>query len=160
MESHSEKGKDARNYFIQVEDRLKTTHQAKTAMEILELQFAALKEVDGKVESINKDLQEFKRDLPILGIEESKITAAVRKTGVMCLGGKDSNAYRDKSLRGQVYSDIYREIKRQFGLASYKAIKRSQCDLAIKTIECYRLPFTLKEQITDTNAQVTFKTVV
>lgn len=106
-----------------------------------------------KADAVNNDLQAFKLDMPLLGLECDRITTAVRTKGVRCLGGKDSVAYKDKSLRGKVYADIYRELKRQFGLSSFKAIKRSQCDVAVKIIENYELPFVLADEIADCNAQ-------
>lgn len=128
--------------------------QPKSPMQLLELEFAAIKNVDSKVEAVNKDLQDFKMDLPILGIEIEKITAAVHKRGVTALGGKESNAYKDASLRGKVYADIYRELKRQIGVATYKAIKRNQCDLAVSVIDEYELPLVLEERIRNCNAQI------
>lgn len=126
----------------------------KSPMQLLELEFAAIKEVDTKVEAVNKDLQDFKQDMPILGIEIDKITNAVRTKGVNVLGGKESNAYKDRSLRSKVYSDIYRELKRQFGVTTYKAIKRSQADMAVTIIQNYELPIILEEQIIDYNNQM------
>lgn len=111
-------------------------------------------ELKAEIDSVKEDLEQFKMDMPILGIEIDKITAAVHKRGVNALGGKESNAYNDRSLRGKVYSDIYRELKRQFGVTTYKAIKRSQCDLAVSIIDEYELPFVLAEQIQDCNAQI------
>lgn len=125
-----------------------------SAMELLELQMKAIKEVDTKVDAVDKDLQDFKQDMPILGIEEGRITAAVRKKGVKCLGGKNSEAYHDKSLRGKVYADIYGQLKREFGVETYKAIKRGMCDKAVAIIESYELPLVLAESITDCNAQM------
>jgi len=124
-----------------------------TPMELIELELQAIKEMDTKLDAVNQDLQDFKQDMPILGIEESKITAAVRKQGVRCLGGKDSDAYQDRSLRGQVYADIYGQLKREFGVGTYKAIKRSQCDTAVKIIENYELPLFLDDQIEMLNSQ-------
>lgn len=125
-----------------------------TAVEQLQLQTQAILEVHEEVKAVNDDLQQFKLDMPILGIEIDRITSAVHKRGVNALGGKESNAYSDRSLRGKVYSDIYRELKRQFGVTTYKAIKRNQCDLAISVIDEYELPFVLAEQIEDYNAQI------
>lgn len=125
-----------------------------TAVEQLQLQTQAILEVHEEVKAVNDDLQQFKLDMPILGIEIDRITSAVHRRGVNALGGKESNAYSDRSLRGKVYSDIYRELKRQFGVTTYKAIKRNQCDLAISVIDEYELPFVLKEQIKDCNAQM------
>lgn len=125
-----------------------------TATEQIKLQLQAIGEIDERVSSIDKDLQEFKQDMPILGVEESKITGAVRCKGVQCLGGKESEAYKDRSLRSKVYADIYSELKRQFGVSSYKAIKRSQCDKAVNIVETYDLPLILAEQVADNNSQM------
>ena len=34
--------------------------------------------------------------MPILGIEIDKITSAVKKKGAQCLGGKESNSYKEQ----------------------------------------------------------------
>lgn len=126
----------------------------KSAIEQLMLTQEAILEVNEKVTAVDEDLQNFKQDMPILGIEESRITAAVRRKGVKCLGGKESEAYMDRSLRGKVYADIYGQLKREFGVFTYKAIKRSQCDRAVAVIEAYELPLVLEETISDCNAQM------
>lgn len=126
----------------------------KSALEQIQLTQQAILEVDEKITAVDEDLQNFKQDMPILGIEESKITGAVRRKGVQCLGGKDSESYKDRSLRSKVYADIYGELKRQFGVTSYKAIKRSQCDKAVDIIERYELPLILAEQIKNINSQM------
>lgn len=126
----------------------------KSAIEQLLLTQEAILEVNEKVTAVDEDLQNFKQDMPILGIEESRITAAVRKKGVKCLGGKESEAYKDRSLRGKVYADIYGQLKREFGVFTYKAIKRGQCDRAVAVIETYELPLVLEETISDCNAQM------
>lgn len=92
--------------------------------------------------------------MPILGIEESKITNAVKRKGVQCLGGKNTEAYKDKSIHRKVFADIYGQIKRWYGVSSYKEIKRSQCDDAIKMIENYEIPFVLWNQIQNINSQM------
>ena len=55
----------------------------------------------------------------------------------------------------KVYSDIYSQLHREFGISSYKAIKRHHLDRAIQIInEEYSLPIILEEEITATNAQI------
>lgn len=112
-------------------------------------------ELHEEVQTIKKDLEDFKNDMPILGVEESKITNAVKKKGVECLGGKQSNAYNDKSLRGRLYSDLHRQLRREFGVSTYKAIKRNQTDTAVSIIKCYAPPLVLAETIETVNAQQT-----
>lgn len=111
-------------------------------------------ELDQKIENVKNDLEDFKQDLPLLGIECQKITRAKNSRVVPLLGGKNSNAYKDKSLRGKVYSDIQREICRQFGVESYKEIKRCQVDKAISIIKAYELPMALSDQVNDCNLQM------
>ncbi|PWJ49313.1 ORF6C domain-containing protein [Faecalicatena contorta] len=130
------------------------TYQKQSIPEQIKTIAIGYTELEEKVDTVNEDLQNFKQDMPILGIEESRITTAVKRMGVKCLGGKDSQAYADKSLRGKVYSDIHNQLRREFGVTTYKAIKRSQVDKAIEVIEAYELPTVLWEQIVDTNSQI------
>lgn len=125
-----------------------------SALVQLRLTQQAILEVDEKIAAVDEDLQNFKKDMPILGVEESRITIAVKKKGVECLGGKKSEAYKDRSLRGKVYSDIYGQLKREFGVDTYKAIQRRNCDRAVSVINEYQLPIVLKEEIDDCNSQM------
>lgn len=131
-----------------------------TAIEQLQLTQQALLEVNEKIDDVADELQSFKKDMPLLAIECDRITTAVKSKGVKCLGGKDSNAYQDRGLRARVYSDIHGQLKREFGVSSYKAIKRSQCDYAIEIVNNYRLPLALEEEIENINSQIKFKVVI
>ena len=111
-------------------------------------------ELEHKIDSVDKDLQEFKREMPLLAIECQKITDAKNKKVVPLLGGKDSNAYKNASLRGKVYRDLEGQLRREFGVSSYKAIHRNQTDKALEIIAEYELPLCLEEQIADENAQI------
>lgn len=113
-------------------------------------------ELKEKIDAVNDDLQEFKRDMPLLALECQKITKAKNQKVVPLLGGKDAPAYKDNSIRQQVYSDIDAQLRREFGVNTYKAIKRNQCDLAVKIINEYELPMYLKDQIDSSNAQESF----
>lgn len=112
-------------------------------------------ELKAEVDSIREDLESLKMDLPILPIEADKITEAVRKKGVAVLGGKQSNAYNNRGLRQKLYNDLYSNLKYNFGVKSYKSIKRSQCDKAIEIIQRYEPPFFLTVMIDNENSQHT-----
>lgn len=113
-------------------------------------------ELKEKIEAVNDDLQEFKKDMPLLALECQKITKAKNQKVVPLLGGKNTPAYKDNSLRQLVYSDIDAQLRREFGVNTYKAIKRNQCDVAIKIINEYELPMYLKDRIDTENAQESF----
>lgn len=133
----------------------------KTAFDLLELQFAALKEVKNQLDQVNdktlenkKALEEFKEDSPLFNIECEELQNAVRRKGVKVLGGKNSPAYKDRSLRVKVYKDIQKQIKRQFGINSYKAIKRKHFEMAKDLVDFYEVPIILKDEIKVLNEQM------
>lgn len=129
-------------------------------MELLELHYEAIRHVDNKVDALAEELAQFKQELPLFGIDEDKIVTAVHRKGVECLGGKGSNAYKDKSTHDKVFRDIYREVKRQFGISgTYKQLKRNQCDMAVNIVKEYQLPMYLVEQIADCNAQLNMEEI-
>ena len=134
----------------------KDSRKPMTIAEQIQLLAQGNVELEEKIEAVNDDLQEFKKDMPLLALECQKITKAKNQKVVPLLGGKDSPAYKDNSIRQQVYSDIDAQLRREFGVNTYKAIKRNQCDLAVKIINEYELPMYLKDQIDTENAQESF----
>lgn len=113
-------------------------------------------ELKAEVDGIKADLEALKMDLPVLPIEADRITVAVKKKGVSVLGGKTSSAYNNRGLRQKVYNNLYANLKYNFGIKSYKSIKRSECDKAIEVINSYQPPFFLQQQIDSENAQQSF----
>lgn len=105
-------------------------------------------ELEKKVYEVDKRIDTLEQDMPLYGCEIDEVQAHVRRKGVKVLGGKQSEAYKDASIRGSIYSDIYRELKRQFGLVtSYKSIKRKYMADIHELIDCYEPPIVLAEQI-------------
>lgn len=160
MMSKSERGEEARRYFVKVEDGMKEMavrfQNMSPELRAVLVVDQRVTQIEEKADTLRQEFETFKNDMPILGVEESVITTAVKHKGVECLGGKESRAYKDKSIRGRVFQDIYRELKRQFGVSTYKAIKRNQSDLAVQIIHGYRIPLALESQIEECNAQTGF----
>lgn len=103
--------------------------------------------IERNIKQVKTELTDFKQDIPLFAVECDEISRLVRKVGTNALNGKLSNAYKDKSIRSKVYSDIYRQLRREFGVTSYKAIKRRQLEQALQAVEKYRLPMVLEEEI-------------
>lgn len=107
-------------------------------------------ELEKKIDSVNERVDSLEQDMPLYGCEIDEVKAHVNRKGVKILGGKDSKAYRDSSIRSSVYSDMYRQLKREFGaVASYKSIKRKYIADVHEFIDCYEPPMVLREQIND-----------
>lgn len=159
MQSKSAKGEQARQYFLKVEDKLKETVRYPVPMTIpeqIQLLAQGNVELNKRIDDIQTEFETLKMDLPILPIEAEKITEAVKRKGTLVLGGKESNAYNSRSIRQKVYSNIHSNLRYQFQVKSYKAIKRSQVEQAVKIIGEYKPPVFLKNEIDTENAQQRF----
>ncbi|MDN9330675.1 ORF6C domain-containing protein [Clostridioides difficile] len=110
--------------------------------------------LETKIESVNEKLENFMDDAPLFNIECESIVKEVKRVATKSLGGHGSRAYKNKSLRGKVYSDIYHQIKREFGVESYKAIKRCQLYKVLEIVDNYKLPTVLEEEIRLLNSQL------
>lgn len=112
-------------------------------------------ELGGRVDKVESRIATLENDTPLYGCEIDEVQKHVRRKGVNVLGGKQSEAYRDGSVRSQVYSDIYSQLKREYGcVSSYKSIKRKYISDVHDFIDCYTPPRALEELISDTNAQM------
>lgn len=152
MIQRTEKGKVARQYFINCEKKLKEVKKL-SPMELMELQFKALKEQKEKIAQVENRVDKLEEDMPLFQIDCKEIQALVRKKGIEALGGYRSIAYNDNSLRGKVYSDIQQQIRREFGVLRYEAIKRSQLEMAKEIIINYKAPLVLENEIKLLNGQ-------
>ncbi len=152
MIQRTEKGKIGRQYFINCEKKLKEVKKL-SPMELMELQFKTLKEQKEKIAQVENRVDKLEEDMPLLQIDCKEIQALVRKKGIEALGGYRSIAYNDNSLRGKVYSDIQQQIRREFGVLRYEAIKRSQLEMAKEIIINYKAPLVLENEIKLLNDQ-------
>lgn len=106
-------------------------------------------------EEVNTKIDKLENDIPLYGCEMEEITQHVKRKVVTILGGKDSAAYRNKSIRNSVFADIYRQLKREYGAVStYKSIKRKYIADAHEFIDCYAVPRVIEDEIEEANSQV------
>lgn len=158
MLERNEKGKQVRRYFIQVEKKYK---EKSTDLSDLSVELQAIIMHDKKIQRIETRMDKLEYDIPLYGSEADELCNHVKRKGIEMLGGRESNSYKDTKIRSAVYTDIYNQIKREFGLydekgryKSYKALKRRYIYEAHEVIDTYSLPTFLAEQIEDCNAQM------
>lgn len=124
-------------------------------MDALQLMFDAQKDTNSKVEHLKEDVETRFDDLPLIGDEPDDIRELVNEVALCILGSTKrlrSPAYKDASIRSQVYSDIWHELKRKFNVRKYKAIKRKYIEEAIDYLTNeYRCPEKLLEVIREKN---------
>ena len=110
--------------------------------------------LDHKQQQLAVEVKELKEGMPLFNVECKEIQAAVKRKGVEILGGKNSVAYKNNSIRGKVYSDIQQQLRREFGVSRYEAIKRCQLNMAHEIVAKYKAPIYLTDEIYLLNQQL------
>ena len=139
--------------FNQMEEALKEQRKPTSAIDVFEAQVQVLKEVKGEVQEVKNELKEFQEDLPLIGAEPEELQKVVKRVGTNALGGYGSPAYKDKSISNKVYKNVWKFVKDQFNVNTYKAIKRKHLSKAKEIAESYKAPFYLQEKIDMRNNQ-------
>lgn len=152
MIQRSEKGKQARQYFINCEKKLKEVVQ--NPYKALSPELQAIFKIDQKQQQLEEKVEDMESNFPLFNIECEELQKLVKKIGTNALGGYGTKAYKDNSLRQKVYKDIQHQLTREFGIGSYKAIKRCQLSLAKEIVQAYRIPTFLQDQVTALNNQI------
>lgn len=127
-----------------------------TASEELKLHYQVLEEHGEEIKSLKEDITDIKENSPLYNIECKELQDLVRKVGIKVLGGYRTPAYKNNSLRGKVYSDIQQQLRREFGVKRYEAIRRCQLNKAREIIESYKVPLVLGDKIILENNQLGF----
>lgn len=107
-----------------------------------------------KVEKIVEKVDQKFDDLPLFPSDSKVLKKLANQTVVPLLGGKKSNAYR--KLSRKVFSDLYKQIHREFDVVGCEEIKRKDLEFAKGIIYNYKLPRALEEEIKLLNSQVAF----
>lgn len=109
-------------------------------------------ELEQKVNDIKDDVSELKENVPLYSCDIDEIQQHVKRRVVNILGGKQSEAYRDNSIRHKTFSDIWTQLKREYGCVStYKSKVHAEdlniCDtnaftylLTHSLVRIYQLP--------------------
>lgn len=127
----------------------------RTAVEWIRLLAEGNADLTNRVEGVENKVESLENDMPLYSCEVDEIQGHVKRKAVKVLGGKDSEAYQDASLRASVFKDMYSQLKREYGcVASYKSIKRRYIADVHEFIDGYELPTVLSEQVQHANAQL------
>lgn len=145
--------------FEEMENRVQVPKLSKELQAIFAID-GKQQELEVKVEVLKDDIEGMRDNMPLFNVECKELQALVRKVGIKALGGYKSPAYNDSSLRCRVYQDIQQQLKREFGVTRYEAIKRCQLEKATSIVNNYTIPFILQEVVTEENNQMKFGEVI
>lgn len=116
--------------------------------------------LDERTVKIESKVNHMENNMPLFNIECKELQGLVRKVGTKVLGGYKSPAYQDNSLRAKIYKDIQGQLKREFGVDKYEAIKRIQLEKAREIVSNYTVPVILQDQIILLNNQMRITEVI
>lgn len=153
------KGKQARQYFIEVEKEYKkqineSQFRLPTNLDEMTLMLSnVMQGQEKKIEEQGKKV-DFLMDLSGLTSSRNKeLTKARNKKVIQVCGGAESNSYKDKSLRSKIYKELFKSFRNHFDVSQYVDTPMRYFDKAKDFISNWYPPFELKEEIELRNAQ-------
>lgn len=146
------------NYFDRENHKQENTRDVQGQIKLLaqgttEL-YERVEQVTIEVGNVAAEIEALRDELPLFPSEADKIKNAVNRKVLYLLGGKQSNAYKNNSLRQKLFSNCYNNLKSNFDVGKYTEIKRKYRADALKIVEKYEAPYFLAEQIQMENAQM------
>ena len=156
MIQRTAKGKEARQYFIQVEKEHKQQQQVPLT---LDQQIAAIATGYG---SVKEELVEVKDQVADLtnrfGLPSNKAKVLQKKVATkvyMFTGGKASNAH--KKIGSKVFREFYKDLNNRFDVVKYSDIPLSRYEEALEYLEMWQPAFNTTLEIRSLNSQTSFE---
>lgn len=144
MIQRTEKGKQARRYFIEIEKQFKQNYQP---MSIEQMMIHQLQEM----EQVKNDVALLKEETAISSSQRRKLKGEVLSTVIQTLGGKHSNAYKNKRINRTAFSNCYSELKKVFDVSSYADIPKVRFEEALALIPNWHPTLELRTRIEEAN---------
>ena len=154
MLERNEKGKQVRRYFIQVEKKYKN---AQSALEGLSVELQAVIVVDKRVTRVENRIKKLENNMTITHEQIQTIRNRINHVIVELLGGKESNAYKDKRVRSKAYSKINSDYCDFFRINARANTLASRYEEALRYIDMWQPDTNLRIQIQDCNAQISME---
>ncbi|MBD5430113.1 ORF6C domain-containing protein [Lactobacillus sp.] len=158
MMSHTEKGKEVRRYFIEVEKKFRQQQVAlqlpQTPEEQLALTMKVMTRTTKRVDNLEKDVTFLKDNSEIEEDKKFQLELHRNRRVVKLCGGKESNFYKTKNAPRKLYSQMFQYFKRHFGVTKYGTLKKKDFKAAIDFIDNWSPDYELRQEIKSVNAQL------
>lgn len=105
-------------------------------------------------ENLSADVDDIKNRMGLPGNMAHAFTKKRNAKIIVVLGGKDSNAYRDKTIRAKTYRALFSSYRETFDQDRYNDLPMKHYDKAVDFIANWYPPFELQQEIRRANAQL------
>ncbi|WP_394557337.1 Rha family transcriptional regulator [Priestia aryabhattai] len=112
--------------------------------------------IDERTQKMESRLNQLENNMTIDYGQQLSIQNAGKARALQFLGGKESAAYRDKSIRQKAFSAIWKDVKEYFNVDSYKNIRATELDKAIEFIRGWSMSGRLCREVELINSQLQF----
>lgn len=154
MIQRNEKGKQARQYFIEVEKELKQQFLPQTPEQQIALLAQGNVNLNKKVEQIESSVLDLTDRFGLPSNKAKVLQKKVASKVYMFTGGKYSNAH--KKLGAKVFREFYKDLNNRFDVVKYSDIPLSRYDEATEYLEMWQPSFNTTLEIRGLNSQTSF----
>ena len=156
MIQRTAKGKEARQYFIQVEKEFKKQQLQipTTQRELVQLALSANEETNQRIDVVEDKVADL---TDRFGLPSNKAKVLQKKVATkvyMFTGGKDSNAH--KRIGNKVFREFYKDLNNHFDVVKYSDIPLSRFEEALEYLEMWQPAFNTTLEIRTLNSQTSF----
>ena len=151
MIQRTAKGKEARQYFIQVEKEYKQQLLPQTPEQQIALLAQGNVNLNKKVEQIENSVLDL---TDRFGLPSNKAKVLQKKVATkvyMFTGGKASNAH--KKIGSKVFREFYKDLNNRFDVVKYSDIPLSRYEEALEYLEMWQPAFNTTLEIRSLNSQ-------
>lgn len=153
MLERNEKGKQVRRYFIQIEKKYKAGVEFENLSTELRAVIAVDQRITKEITRVDARVDKLEDTMNVDHNQQKKLRDAGSKTAVSVMGGKDSPAYKNRTIRGTVYSRMWNDFCTYFKIASYADTPRAKLEEAFKYLAMWIPSTNLKLEINECNGE-------
>lgn len=110
--------------------------------------------LDKKQQNFENRLVNLENNMTIDFGQQRNLQTIAQQKAIEQIGGKDTPAYADKSIRTKVFSAIWKDYKDYFQVASYRDTLKVQYERAVNFLNDWRLTGKLLREVEECNNQL------